>query len=78
MGAGAGYLLKPWLQPQLEFGYEHNFENDGEGAKAVYAASGVIMPVCARLRLEAGYVQTFAGRGSDLTSSGVFKVVLIG
>ncbi len=76
-GAGAGYHVLNWLQPQAEVVYAHDFESHGKGAKVVSVAAGLILPLNDHLRFDLGIAQDIAGSGADQTTSGVFKAVLL-
>ena len=77
LAAGAGYHVLNWLKPQVEVIYNHHFEQSGKGSKLVTVVLGAIIPVNDHLRFDVGCVQDIAGSGTDQTTSGVFKFVLL-
>ena len=77
LGSGAGYHVFNWLQPQIETLYSQEFQNPGKGAKLFSMVFGAIIPVNEHLRFDLGMVQDIAGSGTDQTTSGIFKFVLL-
>lgn len=60
-----GYQVLPWLQPELEFNYNHDFIADAYDANVVAVTGGLVMPIDERLRINVGIQQGIWGENSD-------------
>jgi hypothetical protein len=62
---GLGYQLTPWLKPELELNYVHDFASGQKDADAVAATLGVIWNLSDALRADLGFRHGFYGRNAD-------------
>lgn len=73
----AGYQVLPWLQPELELIYSHDFGGHGLTANLLSVVAGFIMPLGDHLRLELGVQQDLLGSNKVQTTSGIFSFALL-
>jgi hypothetical protein len=62
---GLGYQLTPWLKPELELSYIHEFVVGPEDAEVLAATAGVILNLSDALRADLGVRHGFYGRDVD-------------
>lgn len=60
-----GYQVLPWLQPELELNYSHDFLSDKESSEVLAVTAGLVMPINDRLRVNLGAQQGVWGRNND-------------
>ena len=65
----AGYQVLDWLQPEIEFNYEHEFVDDAPGADVYAVTGGAILNLGEHFFLLAGVQQALAGRNVDKGAS---------
>jgi len=63
--AAVGYQLLPWLQPEMELNYGHDFHASEDDREILAVTAGLVMPVNDRLRVNAGVQQGLWGRNTD-------------
>ncbi len=68
----SGYQLLPWLQPELELNYCHDFVSAADDSEVLAVTAGMVMPINQHLRVNAGIQQAFWGSNTDKTT--VFSV----
>ena len=73
----AGYQLLPWLQPEIEVIYSHDFGGHGTTANLASVVLGFIMPVSDHWRFETGVQQDIFGSNKVQTTSGIFSVAFL-
>ena len=71
-----GYQLTRWLQPEIEFLYNHSFNKTESDANLFSMVFGLIMPVNSHVRLDVGMIQDILGSNANQTTSGYFRLVL--
>jgi len=69
-----GYHLLPWLQPEVEMNYSHDFIHDDRGADLIAITMGAVMPVSDRACARAGVQRGLAGRNADQTTAILLSV----
>jgi len=67
--AAIGYQILPWLQPEVELNFSHDFVADAGDAQILAVTGGFVMPVHDNLRLSLGVQQGMWGRNADRTTS---------
>lgn len=65
---GVGYQILPWLQPEAELNYARDFVANADDAETLAVTAGLVMPICDRLRVNAGVQQAVWGRNADKTT----------
>lgn len=60
-----GYQLLPWLQPEVELNYGHDFHASEDDREILAATVGLVMPVNDQLRINVGVQQGLWGRNTD-------------
>lgn len=74
--AAVGYQIRPWLQPEVELNYSHDFFSDENGRELLAATIGLVMPINDRIRVNTGVQQGLWGRNADQTTSVLVAVKL--
>lgn len=69
-----GYHLLPWLQPEVELNYSHDFVHDDRDADLVATTVGADMPISDRVCARAGVQRGIAGRNADQTTAILLSV----
>ena len=69
-----GYHLLPWLQPEVELNYGHDFIHDDRDADVVAITVGADAPISARVCARAGVQHGIAGRNADRTTTILLSV----
>ncbi|MEI7750509.1 MAG: transporter [Candidatus Omnitrophota bacterium] len=72
-----GYQVFPWLQPEAELIYSHDFGGYGNTANLVSVVLGFVMPFGDHLRFETGVQQDVFGSNKVQTTSGIFSIALM-
>jgi hypothetical protein len=73
----AGYQIFPWLQPEAELVYLHDFGGHGMTANLVSVVLGFVIPVSDHLRFETGIQQDILGSNKAQTTSGIFSIAFL-
>ncbi len=60
-----GYQYLPWLQPEIELNYGHDFLTAEEDSDVLAATIGLVMPVNDQYRVNLGVQQGLWGRNAD-------------
>jgi hypothetical protein len=60
-----GYQVLPWLQPEIELNYGHDFLTDEEDSDLLAITAGLVMPITDRLRINLGMQQGVWGQNTD-------------
>lgn len=60
-----GYQILPWLQPEVELNYSHDYLADENDAQVLAVTAGFIMPISETLRLNVGVQQGLWGENAD-------------
>ena len=60
-----GYQALPWLQPEIELNYAHEFVEHNPDQDLIAATVGLVMPINDHLRLMAGVQEGLWGRNTD-------------
>lgn len=60
-----GYQVLPWLQPEVELNYGHDFLTDEEDSDVLAVTAGLVMPITDRLRVNLGMQQGVWGQNTD-------------
>lgn len=68
------YRLFPWLQPEVELNYGHDFIRDDRDADVVAITVGADLPVSDRVCARAGAQRGLAGRNADPTTAILLSV----
>jgi hypothetical protein len=63
--AALGYQVLPWLQPEIELNYAHEFIAHDADSDVIAATVGLVMPINDRWRLNAGVQQGLWGRNTE-------------
>jgi hypothetical protein len=63
--AALGYQYLPWLQPELELNFGHDFLTDEKDSQVLAVTAGLVMPINDRLRVNLGVQQGLWGRNND-------------
>lgn len=69
-----GYRLLPWLQPEAEMNYSHDFVHDDRDSDLVAITVGADIPVSDRICVRAGGQRGIAGRNADRTTTILLSV----
>jgi hypothetical protein len=64
-----GYHLLPWLQPEVELNYSHDFNQNDPDSDLVAMTLGAALPLSDLICARAGYQRALAGRNTDDTGS---------
>jgi hypothetical protein len=64
-----GYQILPWLQPELELNYSHDYLADGHDAQTLAMTAGLVMPINETLRVNIGIQQGVWGENADKATS---------
>jgi len=64
-----GYQVLPWLQPEFELNYSHDFIADADDAHILALTGGLIMPINELFRINVGIQQNVWGRNVDEATS---------
>ncbi len=64
-----GYQVLPWLQPEVELNYGHDFLTDEEDSDVLAVTAGLVMPITDRLRVNLGMQQGVWGQNADKATS---------
>ena len=73
----AGYQVLPWLQPEAEVIFQHDFGGHGQTANLASLVLGLVMPVHDHVRFEIGVQQDVFGSNKPQTTSGIFSIALL-
>lgn len=73
--AAFGYHVLPWLQPEVELNYAHDFSR-GSGSDLMAVTAGFIICCHDRVRVDVGYQQALWGRNADRTGTAMATVTL--
>ncbi len=60
-----GYQVLPWLQPEIELNYAHDFLSIEDDQEVLATTVGLVMPLNDRLRVNAGVQQGLWGRNAN-------------
>jgi len=71
LGAGAGWQVARWLQPEVELGWQANV---GTGAQVLTATAGVVLPLPSGARVVAALQQAIWGRQIVQTTAAVIAL----
>lgn len=63
--AALGYQVLPWLQPEVELNYAHEFIAHDSDSDLIAATIGLVMPINESLRLNVGVQQGLWGRNTE-------------
>ena len=63
--AAVGYQVLPWLQPEIELNYCHDFLTTEEDSEVLAATIGLVMPINEELRIHTGVQQGLWGQNAD-------------
>jgi len=66
--AAVGYQLLPWLQPEVELNFGHDFHTSEDDREVLAATAGLVMPFNDRIRVNVGVQQGLWGRNTDKTT----------
>ena len=64
-----GYQVLPWLQPEVELNYGHDFITDEEDSDLLAITAGLVMPITDKLRVNMGMQQGVWGHNADKATS---------
>jgi len=64
-----GYQILPWLQPELELNYSHDYLADTDHAQMLAMTAGLVMPINETLRMNIGVQQGVWGENADKATS---------
>jgi len=64
-----GYQILPWLQPELELNYRHDYLADEDDAQTLALTAGLVMPMNETLLLSIGIQQGVWGKNADQATS---------
>ncbi len=73
--AAFGYHVLPWLQPEVELNYAHDFCRGSDG-DFIAVTAGFIICCHDHVRADIGYQQAILGRNTDRTGGGMAGVTL--
>jgi hypothetical protein len=60
-----GYQVLPWLQPEIELNYAHDFLTTEDDQEVLATTVGLVMPLDDRLRVNVGVQQGLWGRNAN-------------
>ena len=60
-----GYQVLPWLQPEVELNYSHDYVEDESDAQTLAVTAGLVMPINEMLRVNIGVQQGVWGENAD-------------
>ena len=72
----AGYQILPWLQPEIELNYCHDFVAHADDSEVLAVTLGLVMPINKKLRINTGVQQGVWGRNADKATSVIAAVKL--
>ena len=64
-----GYQIVPWLQPELELNYSHDYLADADHAQMLAMTAGLVMPINETLYVNIGVQQGVWGKNADKATS---------
>jgi opacity protein-like surface antigen len=73
--AGLGYQLMPWLKPEFELNYFHEFVHGQKNGDSVAATVGLILNLSDALRLDLGFRHDFYGRNTDRRLNAIASIL---
>ncbi len=72
---GLGYQITPWLKPEIELHYVHDFASGRKDTDVLAATAGAILKPSDALRVDLGLRHGFYGRNADRRISAIAKLV---
>ncbi|MDY0389511.1 transporter [Desulfobulbus oligotrophicus] len=64
-----GYQILPWLQPEVELNYSHDYLKDESDAQVLAVTAGFVMPINETWLVNLGVQQDFWGQNVDKTTT---------
>lgn len=69
-----GYQILPWLQPEIELNYCHDYLENEEASEVLAATIGLVMPINDELRINTGVQQGLWGQNADRATTLILAV----